>query len=235
MGCIYTLKDPRTDLVRYVGKTVVLPRIRYAQHLYNWQRSITKVNSWIQSLSLNGLKPAMEIVGEFDNNELSKKEIEIIKLYKAVGAKLCNHTAGGEGTVGYKHTLESKDKRLNSLKISGAWQSRNKRHSEIIKQLHANGNYSHKPKHTVKTKLCIGLSNPDRRILTLLETSTNQIIIFNSMREFAKSLGYRSENSVKDFIYDKRKTHLHLKYQLLENKTAAEMKKKASKSTAKKK
>jgi len=63
---IYTLVDPETDKVRYVGKTNVKPQNRYNQHIYQWKRSIrlTKVNSWIKHLSLKDKKPVCNITKE---------------------------------------------------------------------------------------------------------------------------------------------------------------------------
>src|ERR1035437_1372698 len=126
MSYIYSLIDPRTNLVRYVGQTVVKPEVRYSQHIYQWKRSsgkITHVNSWIKSLVLNGLKPVLEIV---ENNipieQLDSKEISYIQLYKSIGADLCNHSIGGAGTRGYKHSKQSIEKRKNTLKTSQLWQ-----------------------------------------------------------------------------------------------------------------
>ena len=34
LGSIYTLSDPITGLVRYVGQTIVKPENRYVQHIY---------------------------------------------------------------------------------------------------------------------------------------------------------------------------------------------------------
>ncbi len=42
---IYTLSDPNTNEVRYVGKTINIKR-RYKQHLYD-KRQTSHKNSWI--------------------------------------------------------------------------------------------------------------------------------------------------------------------------------------------
>jgi group I intron endonuclease len=56
---IYTLNDPRTNEVRYVGKTNNL-RARYNTHLND--KSKTHKNNWIKLLKSYGLKPIMEVI-----------------------------------------------------------------------------------------------------------------------------------------------------------------------------
>lgn len=138
IGCIYTLNDPETGLVRYVGQTIVPPNNRYAQHIYQWKRSLgrlTHVNAWIKSLFDRKLKPLLEIVEDgIPANLLGVKEIEYIKMFKAVGAKLCNHSIGGKGTLGCKPSEDSKRKRLDSLSKSQSWKEKHIRHSEIMRE-----------------------------------------------------------------------------------------------------
>ena len=65
LGTIYSLIDPRTGLVRYIGQTIKLPRYRYASHKYQWKRCkgrINHVNSWIKNLAKEGLDFIMEVV-----------------------------------------------------------------------------------------------------------------------------------------------------------------------------
>jgi group I intron endonuclease len=227
-GVIYILKDPETDLVRYVGQTVVLINKRYAQHIYNWKRSKTYVNCWIKSLAVKGLKPVIEIIEDgIPREDLNTRESDYIKLFKALGATLCNLTSGGSGLNNFKPTQESKDKRLESLKTSESWKVRNQRHSQIIRDLHKIKIVGFRKPHSSESKLQIGLSNPQRVLLLIKDLNTGEVCSYNSMREFAYVLGYKSENSVKDFIFNKRNTHLHKRFEV-QNKTAAELKKKAS-------
>lgn len=143
MGVIYALKDPRTDLVRYIGQTKVKPENRYAQHIFQWKRckgKISHVNSWIKHLYTLGTKPIMELLEtNIENNNLNQKEIDIIKFYKDCGATLCNHTSGGEGTSGYKQSKDSLEKRLITLQTSKLWKERCHRHSSIMKLKHKEG------------------------------------------------------------------------------------------------
>lgn len=108
---IYTLSDPDTGMVRYVGQTVHTGR-RYYLHIFHSQRRTTKTHKekWICTLLAKGLKPEMEVIWE-GNPQLSDiKEQEFILLFKSLGADLTNATSGGKTTRGYKHSDETKAK-----------------------------------------------------------------------------------------------------------------------------
>lgn len=161
---IYVLIDPITDEIRYLGKTEVDIRRRYAQHKYNWRREkgrLSHVNSWIKHLSENNLLPIIKLIDEVPTSEWIFWEEYWINQLKAWDCNLCNHTNGGEGVNGYKFTEESKQKRLISLSTSELWKERGKRHSEIMKDKHRNGEYDflHKPhKEETKGKISKGLN-----------------------------------------------------------------------------
>jgi group I intron endonuclease len=210
-GCIYCLIDPKTNLVRYVGQTIVNPIDRYNHHIYQWKRSIgkiTHINSWIKTLDSQNLKPILEIIEDNINEDmLDLREISYIKLFKLVGANLCNHNEGGHGNRGFKHSIESKLKRLETLKTSTLWKEKHIRHSEIMKQKHKEGTinlgYGHLPKedrmkigknHSIKMKE-IHLKNPNiirsaiesREIKVVSLDNNNQIDkIFDSVTKAGK-------------------------------------------------
>jgi hypothetical protein len=105
---IYVLKDPRTDLVRYVGKTVNLYN-RYHNHINKAKNLKTHNDRWITVLLKINNKPILEVIDEcYDDWE--DKEKFYIKLFKSVGADLCNHTLGGEGAIGCIFTKERREK-----------------------------------------------------------------------------------------------------------------------------
>lgn len=100
---IYTLSDPETFQIRYVGKTNNLKR-RYATHTTSFHSKSHVVN-WIKSLKSRGLKPIMEVLDEVDDNVWVIMEQYWIAQIKAWGFNLVNLTIGGEGVAGYGHPL----------------------------------------------------------------------------------------------------------------------------------
>jgi hypothetical protein len=107
---IYTLSDPNTGLVRYIGKTNNI-RNRLKGHLSNNQLSKpTKKNNWIISLLRENLLPIIEEVDEVDSDDIDFYEIFYISLFKTWGFDLLNGTDGGDGYdwTGRKHNNYSK-------------------------------------------------------------------------------------------------------------------------------
>jgi len=103
---IYVLKDPETQEVRYVGKTVYL-KTRYNQHIYIKklkQRKLTHLSNWIIKLDNKGLKPIMEVIEETEKDNWAELEKKWISYY----SNLTNSTSGGEGILGFKHSEETK-------------------------------------------------------------------------------------------------------------------------------
>lgn len=97
MVYIYALCDPKTNNVRYIGKSI-RPKARYADHL-NDKSKTHKVN-WIKSLASKGLKPTMIILQTLsDNEDWQKAEINWIKQAKDNGWDLVNSTDGGDGVL----------------------------------------------------------------------------------------------------------------------------------------
>lgn len=111
---IYTLSEPDTGLVRYVGLTSDY-KGRMRAHFKCTKRY--RVNDWIKSVKKKGLLPVHEIIDTANGlEEARKKEIEYVKLFKSVGAILTNLTAGGEGTKGYKPSEETRRKISEAVK-----------------------------------------------------------------------------------------------------------------------
>jgi predicted GIY-YIG superfamily endonuclease len=62
---IYTLKDPITDEIKYVGKSDD-PKSRLVEHLKKSKYTKTYKNNWIISLLDKDLKPILEILDVVD-------------------------------------------------------------------------------------------------------------------------------------------------------------------------
>lgn len=108
-GVIYTIKDPNTNLVVYVGKSFDFTK-RKSEHINSYKRYNNKKSNWIKFLLDNGQRPLFEIIDDCDEIDWELKERQYIKLYKSFGANLFNVTNGGEiGSMGHKRTEEEKE------------------------------------------------------------------------------------------------------------------------------
>lgn len=131
---IYTLTDPITNMVRYIGKTDYIEK-RYHAHL-NEHRNNTHKEQWIRGLKDKGHLPIIDVIDEVDTSEWVFWEQWWISLFKSWGYKLTNIGIGGEGgplteetkmkirlsklgnkgRVGKLHSIESKIKMSKSQK-----------------------------------------------------------------------------------------------------------------------
>jgi group I intron endonuclease len=95
---IYGLIDPRSNKIRYVGKTNN-PDQRLFDHIRHSKHKTTYKDKWIRSLLEIGLNPTITILEECGDNWV-EREIHHISLYE----NLTNLTKGGEGLNGYIFT-----------------------------------------------------------------------------------------------------------------------------------
>ena len=106
---IYVLVDPRTGLIRYVGKTVRSLDDRLRGHLADAKRRSTRrVARWINTLLRDGLRPeicSIEVVSS--GGDWVEREKYYIKLYRDMGNDLTNLSDGGEGLSGYKFSTST--------------------------------------------------------------------------------------------------------------------------------
>lgn len=111
---IYVLKDPETNLVQYVGRSVQ-PEIRYRQHIYIASKSGKKdiKSAWINNLLTKGLKPTLEIIDECDSTEAQIRETQWIEEYKKIGS-LKNQRDFVEN--GYSFSEDARKKMAKSAK-----------------------------------------------------------------------------------------------------------------------
>ena len=99
---VYTLSDPRTGDVRYVGWTIDIARRLY---LHIWHSSRHKEKNtykakWIQSLLKVGVDPAIQVIESGRGDGWKESEPKWISHFKSLGCKLTNLTDGGQGTIG---------------------------------------------------------------------------------------------------------------------------------------
>lgn len=101
---IYTLNDPRTGEVRYVGMTHRAARLY--EHVYRPKRERTHVACWIKSLSDAGLRPSMVVLEEGVGPSWAERERYWISEMRRLSVRLTNLTDGGEGTLGWSPSEE---------------------------------------------------------------------------------------------------------------------------------
>lgn len=118
---IYGLVDPRSDMIRYVGKALN-PEERFKCHLRDWRRPEWEhlpVYRWIASLHSVGLFPKMVTLEVVGATRWEFAEVSWIKKLRSLSAEvLLNVQDGGGQTNGFKgkkHSQETKDRISRSL------------------------------------------------------------------------------------------------------------------------
>jgi hypothetical protein len=108
---IYSLTDPNTKQIRYIGKTVKLLNIRLTDHIYSIKRETNYRTNWIKSLLNKNQKPIIEELDSCKWNQSQQLEQYWISQFKTWGFDLVNFSDGGESfMLGKKHSKESRQK-----------------------------------------------------------------------------------------------------------------------------
>lgn len=133
-GRVYGLYDPRTDELRYVGQTTVSLERRLSGHIGSQNLALSRHSSrWIKGLQKLGLRPVIrELAVAFTSEELGRLEQEHIRRARECGSKLTNHTDGGTGPKGWKHTKAWK--RYMSDKMKGRCTNTDEHMSRLAEQ-----------------------------------------------------------------------------------------------------
>jgi hypothetical protein len=116
---IYTLEDPRTKEIRYIGKSDNIEK-RIKSHITRSKKKKTYLDCWIYSLLENGYKPKIEILDEVNYDEWEYWEIYWIAQFKQWGFKLVNLTKGGKSVnLIYKRKNTSRRKKVIQYTLNG--------------------------------------------------------------------------------------------------------------------
>jgi hypothetical protein len=110
---IYGLIDPRTGLIRYVGRTGKTLAARFRTHLADTVRHRDKDNHrlrWIRKLLRLELAPSIVLLEECDGDGV-REECFHIKLARSDGLPLTNSTDGGESPMVITDELREKLRR----------------------------------------------------------------------------------------------------------------------------
>ena len=96
MPFIYTLVDPTTNEIRYVGKAND-PERRLSNHVYqHGDTSNPHKHNWIKKLVRQGLKPIMHVIEICADSEWKQREKYWIAKYRKSNTKLLNISIGGD-------------------------------------------------------------------------------------------------------------------------------------------
>ena len=205
---IYSLIDPITEEIRYIGKTIN-PSQRLARHIKDGLKKSNHKECWIYSLLLRDLKPKMVIIEECLNDDWIERE----KYYIRVIPNLTNLTEGGDSPSGYKMSDETKRK-MSESRMGNNNGFFGKKHSpESVKCIsEANKKYSEEngngflnKKHTTdsrkimsirakeradrgelpKLPIMIGKDNPATKERIFISPTGERFIVYN-LRKFCK-------------------------------------------------
>lgn len=113
---IYSLIDPFTNEIRYVGKTKNLEK-RFRHHINNSKKRNYHSANWIKSLLIKNRKPKIEILEECTKDNWEEREKYWISYYRKT-YDLTNILDGGNGgaTYGRLGKKWSKEHRNNYIK-----------------------------------------------------------------------------------------------------------------------
>src|SRR3990167_2756602 len=106
---IYTLSDPRTNQVRYVGVTFRNKK-RFNEHISKATKGgRTHRDCWIRSLVCAGVRPVYSVIDTGRGDGWQDMERHWISEYRLT-VDLTNCTDGGDGFSGYVPTAELRAK-----------------------------------------------------------------------------------------------------------------------------
>lgn len=147
---IYSLTDPRTNQVRYIGKTITPLGNRLKKHLSGcYLESSTHKNNWIKSLLAKELKPTIEEIDVVSTKEWEFWEKYWIAQCKEWGFSLTNTTKGGGG-FGCKGLSIDVGRKISEAKKGVKFSEEHKRNMSLCRQGSKNPRFG--TKHTVETK-----------------------------------------------------------------------------------
>ena len=169
---IYGLADPNSRELRYIGKTSKSLKQRLNGHIRD-NSKCHRVN-WIKGLMKIGLMPEIFVIEETTEDYWEREERWFINYFRAIGCNLTNGTDGGEGSYGFKHNQEAKDK-LRQVRL-GKIPSEETRRKMSASQLGR--------KHSDETKRKISEANSGRK---LSEETIERIIVRNKERKHSES------------------------------------------------
>jgi group I intron endonuclease len=203
---IYSLIDPRSKQIRYIGKTIKSLNTRLNCHIHDCKRHNHHNSNWINSLLKQNLKPIIELIEEVEENDWEFWEKYWIAQFKQWGFILNNLTDGGIGHIGFKKSKEAKIKISNSSK--GKLIS--KEHKEAISKANKGRKLSQYQKEVI--------SKIQKKVLYLYNLENKEIIKYEGRKELAIKFNV-IENAITERLSKKYYLKVYRKkYYILKNK-----------------
>lgn len=119
---IYAMCDPRTNEIRYIGKTSCSLRQRLCGHLDDSKPTRKKVQ-WINELRAHGLRPEICLIETLVDcmvEEWMEAECFWIASLKFLGAKLTNENRGGGGPITHSEEARKKISEMGKARRASA-------------------------------------------------------------------------------------------------------------------
>lgn len=241
MTRIYTLTDPITNQVRYVGKTIQSLEIRRNRHIQDSKRKFNHRACWIRGLLKQGKKPIIELLEEVSDDVWQECEIFYISYFKFLGFRLTNILDGGNCKVpmkyiskklsasgmGRKHTEETKQKiRIaNSGLNNGMYgatiskQEREKRRKfhlgkkMLAKSIEKTRRANLGRKNSEEAKLRMINSSPNKKQVIQYDLRGNLIRVWNSLAECCRITLFCKKNICECCNHKRLKTYRGFKWE----------------------
>jgi len=144
---IYTLSDPDTGDVRYIGKANNLVR-RLTMHILECKNEKHRRARWINNIVASGKRPIIEILDVAPSKGWELYERYWISQFRAWGFDLVNGTDGGDGTVIW--TAEMRENMSGIKKGQTPWNKNTPMSSEAKQKLILTLKTANRPKPKVK-------------------------------------------------------------------------------------
>ncbi len=110
---VYTLSDPLTGKIRYVGVTTHPLKERLARHLNpSGRKEGNPKSEWVRGLHEMGLQPIIGLVETILSSKGDERERDWIGHFRTLGCDLLNQTNGGRKGTTYSAETRAKLKEL---------------------------------------------------------------------------------------------------------------------------
>ena len=96
---VYSLSDPRTKEIKYIGATTSPLNKRLSQHICNAKYRSAKKDKWLKSLKKLDLLPICQLLEVSNMTEWQTIEKKWLKIFKDNGNDLTNTYIGGSGMI----------------------------------------------------------------------------------------------------------------------------------------